>query len=98
MNVETHGQGEDLVVIFRAPDEFTANMVCGLLVGEAIPARIQSRMVPWMDGVFKVDVGYWGDVLVPEEDALRSRELIEAYQSQTEPTDGSEVDTPDDHR
>lgn len=74
-------RGDNLVVIFRAPDELTANMVRGLLVGEDIPARIQSRMVPWMDGVFKVDVGYWGDVLVPEEHAARSRDLLEAYQA-----------------
>lgn len=80
MTDEEREQAGDLRVVFRAPDEFTANMVCGLLVGEDIPAVIQSRMVPWMDGVFKVDVGYWGDVVVPRECAARSRELIQAYQ------------------
>ena len=80
MNDETRGQGEDLVVVFRAVDEFTANLVIGLLNGEDIPALAESRMVPWMDGVFKMGEGYWGDVVVPRECAARSRELIEAYQ------------------
>lgn len=71
---------EDLVVVFRAPDEVTANIVLGLLVGEEIPALVQSRMVPWMDGVMKMGEGYWGDVLVPKRFAKASRELIEAYQ------------------
>jgi hypothetical protein len=73
-------QGEDLVVVFRAPDEVSANLVVGLLVGEDIPALAQSRMVPWMDGIFKSGVGYWGDVVVPREYGARSRELIQGFQ------------------
>lgn len=92
MTAEERGQGEDLVVVFRAPDEVTANLVIGLLNGEDIPALAQSRMVPWMDGVFKVDVGYWGDVVVPREHAAHSRELIQAYQ------DRGTDELPDDHR
>lgn len=76
-----HGQSEDLAVVFRAPDEVTANIVRGLLVGEDIPVLLQSRMVPWMDGVMKMGEGYWGDVLVPKGFAARSRNLIEAYQA-----------------
>lgn len=78
---EEQGQGEDLVVVFRAPDEVTANLVIGLLVGEDIPALAESRMVPWMDGIFKAGIGYWGDIVVPSEFAARSRELIRAYQT-----------------
>lgn len=74
-----HGQGENLVVVFRAPNEYTANLVHGLLVSEGIPAGIESRMVPWLDGVMTMGEGYWGDVVVPSEYADRSRELIEAY-------------------
>ena len=80
MTDETRGQGENLVAVFRAPDEYTACIVKGLLEGEDIPALLESRMVPMYDGVFKVDVGYWGDVVVPEQYAARSRELIDAYQ------------------
>lgn len=84
MDQEERGQGEDLVVIFRAPDEVTATLVVGLLTGEEIPALAQSRMVPWMDGIFKAGEGYWGDVVVPSDYAARSLEMIDAYQ-QTQP-------------
>ncbi|MGI6295265.1 MAG: hypothetical protein ACOX3G_04190 [Armatimonadota bacterium] len=77
------GQGEDLVVVFRAPDEVTANLVVGLLIGEDIPALLQSRQVPWMDGVLTAGEGYWGDVVVPSDYASKSRELIEAYQQES---------------
>jgi hypothetical protein len=80
MTNEERGQGEDLVVVLRAPDEVTANLVIGVLNGEDIPALAESRMVPWMDGVFKAGVGYWGDIVVPSEYAARSKELIQAYQ------------------
>ncbi len=82
MSDQTHDQDEDLVAVFRAPDEVTANIVLGLLVGEDIPALVQSRMVPWMDGVMKMGEGYWGDVLVPRRFQKASLELIEAYQKQ----------------
>lgn len=74
-------QEQRLVVVYRAPDEFTANMIRGLLIGEDIPALLESRMVPWMDGVMKMGEGYWGDVLVPEEFADRSREIIAGYEA-----------------
>ena len=74
-----HGQGENLVVVFRAPNEYTANLVHGLLVSEGIPAGMESRMVPWMDGVMTMGEGYWGDIVVPSEYVQRSLELINAY-------------------
>lgn len=78
---EHKGQGENTVVVFRAPDEYVANIVRGLLVGEDIPAILESRQVPMYDGVMRMGEGYWGDVVVPEQYADRSRELIEAYQA-----------------
>jgi hypothetical protein len=85
---ETHAQGEDLVVVFRAPDEVSAQLVRGLLVGEDIPAVLQSAQVPWMDGIMKMGKGYWGDVVVPTEYADRSRAIIEAYQADSEKSEG----------
>jgi hypothetical protein len=87
---EIRGQGEDLVVVFRAPDEFIADIVKGLLVGEGIPVVLESRQVAQMDGVMKMGEGYWGDVVVPRAYAARARELIEAYQTgdQTESEQG----------
>ncbi|MCE5322321.1 DUF2007 domain-containing protein [bacterium] len=84
MNAEEHGQGENLVVVFRAPDEMTANIVKGILEGENIPVVLESQMVPMYDGVFKTSVGYWGDVVVPEQYAERSREIIDAQLSSNE--------------
>jgi len=78
MNRE-QGQGENLVVVLQAPNEYTADLVHGLLVSEGIPSIIESRMVPWMDGIMEAGEGYWGDVVVPEEYADRSTELIQAY-------------------
>lgn len=84
MTKEERGQGENLVVVFRAPDEYVANIVRGLLVSEDIPAILESHQVPMYDGVMKMGEGYWGDVVVPEECAERSRELIKAYQESGE--------------
>ena len=93
---EEHGQGENLVVVYRAPDEFVANVIKGVLVGEGIPVVLESRMVPWMDGVMKMGEGYWGDVVVPEEYADRSRELIEAYHTEVREEDIPTGQTPRD--
>jgi len=81
MSDEVQGQGENLVVVYRAPDEFIADIVKGLLVGEDIPVVLESRQVAQMDGVMKMGEGYWGDVVVPRDCAARARELIEAYQA-----------------
>ncbi|MCX8052325.1 MAG: DUF2007 domain-containing protein [Armatimonadetes bacterium] len=81
MTNEIQGQGEDLVVVYRAPDEYVANVIKGLLVGEDIPVVLESRQVPWMDGVMKMGEGYWGDVVVPREYADKAREIIQAYQA-----------------
>ena len=81
MTDEVLGQGEDLVVVYRAPDEFIADIVKALLAGEDIPVVLESRQVAQMDGVMKMGEGYWGDIVVPREFADRARELIEAYQA-----------------
>jgi hypothetical protein len=80
MAEEIKGQGEDLVVVFRAPDEFVADIVKGLLESEGIPVVLESHQVPQMDGVMKMGEGYWGDVVVPSTYAVRAREIIKAYE------------------
>ena len=74
-----HGQGENLEVVFSAPNEYTAEMILSYLISENIPAIIESHMVPWMDGVMTAAEGHWGDIVAPREYAERSRELIAAY-------------------
>ena len=82
MTDEIQGQGENLVVVFRAPDEYVADIVKGLLVGEDIPVVLESRQVAQMDGVFRMGEGYWGDVVVPRQFADRAREIIDCYQAE----------------
>ena len=79
MTNEEHNPEENTVVVYRAPDEVTANLVRGLLEGEDISVMLESKMVPWMDGVMKMGEGYWGDVVVFEKNAERSRQLIDSY-------------------
>ena len=83
MTDEVHAQGEDLVVVFRAPNESTAYIVLGLLEGDDIPALIQSRQAAMYDGVLTMGEGYWGDVVVPKEHADRSRQIIDAYRAES---------------
>ncbi len=80
MAEDIHGQGENLIVVFRAPDEFTANIIKGLLVGEDIPVVLESRQAAMYDGALTMGEGYWGDIVVPEQYVARSREIIQAYQ------------------
>ncbi len=68
MSNKEHGQGENLVVVYRAPDQYTANVVKGLLATEDIPVVLESRQVAWLDGVMAMGEGYWGDVVVPKQD------------------------------
>jgi hypothetical protein len=64
----------------------TANIVYGLLESEGIDAMVQPARTVWagqaaLIGNIPSD-GVWGDILVCEKDAERSRELIEAYNSE----------------
>lgn len=86
------GQGENLVVIYRAPDEFIANIIKGFLEEDGIPVVLESRMAAMYDGVLKMGEGYWGDVVVPEQYAKRSRQLIEVYQPQLSDDDLDDTD------
>lgn len=78
---DNRGQGDDLVVVFRAQSEYIADMLVGMLTNEGVPAILESHMVPWMDGIMMSDAGHWGDIVVPEEYAQRSVELIDEFMS-----------------
>ena len=77
MNVEKI----QLVPIYRAPSESVAQIVRALLVSEGIPVVFNSKQVPMYDGVMVMAEGYWGDLLVPESQAERAREIVRAYES-----------------
>ncbi|MDH7480517.1 MAG: DUF2007 domain-containing protein [Armatimonadota bacterium] len=72
---------EGYVSVFQAPDELTANLIKGILEAEDIDVIIHSHQVPWMDSIMKPAEGFWGDILVPEEEAERAKKVLEAYES-----------------
>jgi hypothetical protein len=84
MTEQEYDMAEDQEVVYRAPDEFTANIVKGLLVGEDIPVILKSRMAAMYDGALTMGEGYWGDVIVPTRLADRSRAIIEAFHEENE--------------
>jgi hypothetical protein len=73
------GQGEDLVVVYHAPDQLSAEVVKSYLDDEGIPAVIESKMVAWMDGLMKMGEGYWGNVVAPAEHAERAKLVVQAF-------------------
>ncbi len=87
------GQGENLVVVYRAPDEFVAGMIKDLLEGEGIAVVLESKQVAWLDGAMKMGEGYWGDVVVPKDDEERAKKLIEGYHAKADIEDGDVLDT-----
>lgn len=96
MNKEIKGQGEDLVVVYRAADEFVADIVIGLLKSAGIPAVLESRQVPQMDGVMRMGEGYWGDVVVPRPNAAHAREILKAYEQTSQEAADSESSQQED--
>ena len=85
--MDRQGQGENLVVVYRAGDEFVAGVIKGLLEGEGIPVVLESKQVPWLDGAMKMGEGYWGDVVVPRKDEERAKKLIEEYHAKADVED-----------
>jgi hypothetical protein len=73
-------EGTRLVPVYRAPTETVAEIVRGLVESEGIPTTLKSVQVPWCNGIMVMGQGYWGDLLVPECEADRAREIIRAYE------------------
>src|SRR5688572_5258995 len=69
----------DLKPVYEAPDEFSALAVQALLAGSGIEARVRSGQIPWVDGIMRNLLGYWGRVLVEPDDYVRAKELIADY-------------------
>ena len=62
--------------MFRASDEWQAEMVSRLLIDEGIPAIVQSSMVPGYANVMSAQVGHWGEVLCPRACRSAALELL----------------------
>ena len=74
MNLKPPEQGWE--VVFRASDEWQAEMVSRLLIDEGIPAIVQSFMVPGYANVMSAQVGHWGEVLCPRACRSAAQELL----------------------
>lgn len=65
--------------VYKAPDELSAVTLQKVLEAEGIAAWIRSVQVPWRDGIMKMVEGYWGTVVVYEDEEEAAREAIEDY-------------------
>ena len=65
--------------VYKAPDEISAITLQKVLESEGIRAWIQSIQVPWYDGIMKMVEGYWGKVMVFEDQEPEARRVMEEY-------------------
>lgn len=72
-------EAAEMICIYRAGSETEALTLVGLLKKQDINARAVSKQAAAHDGIFQADMGYWGDILVSEDDAEESKLLIQEY-------------------
>ena len=65
--------------VYKAPDELSAITLQKVLESEGIQAWIQSTQIPWYDGIMKMVEGYWGKVIVFEDQEIKARDTIEDF-------------------
>jgi hypothetical protein len=70
---------QELEVVYQPKDELQGRILESVLKGEDIPCYLRSRQIPWMDDIMELVEGFWGDLLVPQAEAERAKEVIEAY-------------------
>jgi hypothetical protein len=81
-----HHGGDDLPdrelqsrAVYKAPDELSAVTLREVLESEGIRSWVQSIQVPWYDGIMQMVEGYWGKVMVFEDQETEARSVIDAY-------------------
>lgn len=72
-------EAAEMICVYRAGSETEALTFVGLLKKHNIRARSVSKQAAMYDGIFQADIGYWGDILVSEDDAEESKLLIQEY-------------------
>ena len=77
---QTNQEDINYIPVYRAPKETIGEIVRGLLESEGISVMVRSVQVPWTDGVMVMGEGYWGDLLIPEDQADHAREIIQVYE------------------
>lgn len=78
--------------MFRASDEWQAEMVSRLLIDEGIPAIVQSLMVPGYANVMSAQVGCWGEVLCPRACRSAAQVLLKDLENGTDEEADEEAD------
>lgn len=68
-----------LVAVWRFEDEGVGILIRKVLEDEGILSEIKSEQIPWMDGIMKAARGYWGELMVLEQEADRARTIIQSY-------------------
>jgi hypothetical protein len=81
--------------VFEAPDEFAAITIREMLAANNIEAIVRRFETTWLDGLPKVLKGYWGEVLVTEEDWAEADECVRDFLKATEEGSGLDAGDPD---
>ncbi len=71
---------EEVVVVFSAPDEMTAQIVRSALEAEGIPSAIGEQVVSALAPGLRIGEGYWGEICVPASLAEQARAVIAALE------------------
>lgn len=75
----------DYISIFKANNEYTANIVKSTLEDSGIEALLEPMNSSLaFDGVIALAEGFWGEVLVHKNDAERAIAVLEEYSKSAE--------------
>ena len=67
--------------VYVAPDEFTAVTIRDFLENEGIHVLLRRYETTWLDGLPKLMMGGWGEIIVSEDDYDDAGRLIEIFLS-----------------
>jgi hypothetical protein len=76
--------------VFKAPDEFAAITIREMLASNHIDSVVRRFETTWLDGLPKVLKGYWGEVLVTDEDWTEADECVREFLEAAEEGSGLE--------
>jgi hypothetical protein len=80
---DDEGPGQDRIlqakIVYLAPDELAAATVQKVLESDGIESWIQSSQAPGFEALLGLIEGYWGRVLVFEDQEEAARTAIEGY-------------------
>jgi hypothetical protein len=77
----------NLISVYRAPDELSGVTIRSLLEDKGIKAVLKSSQIPWYDNIMISALGYWGEVLVRNEDKQKAENIIKDFLKAAEDKD-----------